>query len=180
MQILDLTYRSPNQSQDQFESFSNNFELNVKKLAQQNPYLMVTLGNFNTKSCNWFKQDKTTAEGSEIEVTSMQFGFHPIINEPMHTLDNSFSCTDLLFTSQPNLIVELGVHSFLHLNSHHLTIFVKFNVQLFNHLLTFRRFGPVKMPILILLGLLTPILTGKEDLAELLLTKKLKFSGKLL
>ena len=46
-----------------------------------------------------------------------------------HILSTSSSCIDLIFTSQPNLITESGVHSSLHSNCYHLIIFAKFNLE---------------------------------------------------
>ena len=37
-----------------------------------------------------------------------------MIKELTHVLDTFLSCIDLIFTSQPNLIIESGVHSSLH------------------------------------------------------------------
>ena len=45
-------------------------------------------------------------------VTS-QFGLRQVIKEPMHILDNSSLCTDLIFMSQANLLIESGVQSSL-------------------------------------------------------------------
>ena len=53
-------YRSPSQSQDDFESFANNFELNINTATAHNYFLTVVLGYFNAKSNLWFKGDKTT------------------------------------------------------------------------------------------------------------------------
>ena len=53
---------SRNQSQDHFESFANNFELNIDAVTANNPFLIVVLGNFNIKSNLWFKGDKTSYE----------------------------------------------------------------------------------------------------------------------
>ena len=53
----------------------------------------------------------------QIFITS-QYGLKQIITQPTHILNNSFSCIDLLFTSQPNLVIELGAHSSLHSNCH--------------------------------------------------------------
>ena len=41
-----------------------------------------------------------------------------MINDPTHLLKSSSSCIDLIFTSQPNLITESGIHPSLHPNSH--------------------------------------------------------------
>ena len=43
-------YRSPSQTQDEFEKFSDNLELNLGTLSQKNPFLVVAIGDFNAKS----------------------------------------------------------------------------------------------------------------------------------
>ena len=96
-------------------------------MVQRNPFLVVAIGDFKAKSNNWFCHDKTNFEGDAVENLTSQFGFHQVIKEPFHILDTSSSCIDLISTSQPNLIIESGVHSSLHLNCHHQIIFAKFN-----------------------------------------------------
>ena len=54
-------YRSPNQSQDDFESFAENFELKIGAIAANNLFLTVVLSDFNIKC-------KTSSyEGSKID-----------------------------------------------------------------------------------------------------------------
>ena len=48
-------YRSPNQSQDDFESFFNNLEYNLDSVMVNNPYLTVILSHFNAKSSLWLQ-----------------------------------------------------------------------------------------------------------------------------
>ena len=43
-------YRSPNQLEDDFELFANNFELNIYAVTANNLFLTVVLGDFNVKS----------------------------------------------------------------------------------------------------------------------------------
>ena len=43
-------YRSPSQSQDDFEPFANNFELNIDIATANNAFRTVALGDFNAKS----------------------------------------------------------------------------------------------------------------------------------
>ena len=45
-------YRSPNrsQSQDEFETFSKNLELNLGTVSEKNTFLTVVLDDFNAKS----------------------------------------------------------------------------------------------------------------------------------
>ena len=97
-------YRSPSQSQD-FETFTEDLELNLENLVQKDPFLVVAMGDFNAKSSNWFCQDKTNFEGDAIENLTSQFGLHQVIKEPTHILDTSFSFIDLIFTSRAALII---------------------------------------------------------------------------
>ena len=124
-------YRSPSQSQDDFETFSDNFEMTLETLAQKGSFLTTIIGDFNAKSCNWNSHDKTSFEGSTIESITSQFGLHQLINKPTHLLQSSSSCIDSIFTSQPNIIVESGVHPSLHPNCHHQIIFAKFNLKIY-------------------------------------------------
>ena len=60
-------YRLPNQCQDDFESFINDFELNLDSDIVNNPFLIVVLGDFNAKTSLWYNNDITTYEGSKID-----------------------------------------------------------------------------------------------------------------
>ena len=53
-----------------------------------------------------------------------------IIKEPTHIIGDSSSCIDLIFTTQPNLVMESGVHPSLHSNCHHHITFAKFNLKI--------------------------------------------------
>ena len=79
-----VLHRSLSQSQDEFENFSDNFEMTLGILAQKNPFLMTKIGDFNAKSKNWYSQDKTSFEGKTIESITSQFGLYQLINEPTH------------------------------------------------------------------------------------------------
>ena len=82
-------HRSPNQSEDDFENFCNNFELTLDAVSATNSFLIVATGDFNAKSSNWYTGDTTTSEGSKIEAITSQFGLQQIINEPTHIQGNS-------------------------------------------------------------------------------------------
>ena len=58
--------------------------------------LRLLLGNFNAKSGNWCKNDKTLTEGKPIENVSS----HQMISRPTYILETCFSCIDLIFISQ--------------------------------------------------------------------------------
>ena len=102
----------------------------VGLLAQRNPFLLTAIGDFNAKSSNWYNKDKTSFEGNTIENVTSQLGLHQIINEPTHILPNYSSCIDLIFTSQPNMVIESGIHSSLHSSCHHQIVFAKFDLKI--------------------------------------------------
>ena len=124
-------YRSPSQSQNNFESFIDNFELNLETLFRKNPFLLVAICDLIWKSKFWYCNDNITSQGKALENVKSQFGLHQVIKEPTHILHNSSSCIDLIFASQPNLIIESGVHPSLHPNCHHQLIYAKFNSQIY-------------------------------------------------
>ena len=64
------------------------------------------------------------------ELTS-HYNLHQLINTPTHILPNSESCIDLIFTSQPNLISESGVHASLFPRCHHQIIYAKVNLKVY-------------------------------------------------
>ena len=100
--------------QDEFETFLKNFELTLDKIDVNNPFMAVVLGDFNAKSNNWCKADIISLEGSKIDTIASSYGFNQLIQEPTHILNSSSSCIDLIFTSQPNLVMQFGTHSSLH------------------------------------------------------------------
>ena len=124
-------YRSPSQNQDDFQAFIDNLEMNLETLAQRNPFLMVVIGDCNAKSKHQCSQDSNNFKVIIIENVTSQFGLSQIIKEATHILESSSSCIDLMFTTQPNLEVESGVHPSLHLNFHHEIVFAKFDLQIY-------------------------------------------------
>ena len=75
--------------------------------------------------------DRSIIKGSKIDFLTSQFGVSQIIKEPTHILENSSSCIYLIFTTQPNMVLESGVHHSLHQNCHHQIIFAKFNLKVY-------------------------------------------------
>ena len=124
-------YSSPSQSQDEFERFAKNLELNLDLISANNPFLTAVLGDFDAKSNLLYKNNNTTYEGSKIDNIASQFGLHQLINEPTHLTRNISSGIDLIFRSQPNFVMESGVHSSLHKNCHLQMTYEKFNLQIY-------------------------------------------------
>ena len=81
-------------------------------LFNSNPFLTTAIGDFYAKSDKWSEGDSSTIEGSKIDLLMSQFVLSQIIKEPAHILENSSSCIDVIFTTQPNLVLESGVHHY--------------------------------------------------------------------
>ena len=64
----------------------------------------------------------------------------------MYILDSSSFCVDLVFTSQRNLVIELGVHPSLHQNLSSFMLSLIYKLFTLNH--TAEKFGTIKMRIL--------------------------------
>ena len=86
---------------------------------------------FNAKFNSWCKSGITSLEGFKIDTIPNSYGLNQLIQEPAHILNSSPFSIDLIFTSQPNLVMESGIHSSLHSNCHHQIVFAKFNLSIF-------------------------------------------------
>ena len=107
---LKNLYRSPSQNQEEFNRFLDNLESNLETVSFFNPFLTISIGDFNAKCASWYSKDNSTTEGSKLRLLTSQFGLNQIINEPTHITKNFSTCIDLLFTSQNNLIIKFGEH----------------------------------------------------------------------
>ena len=76
------------------------------------------------------KKGKTTAEGTHVEALTSLYYFHQLISEPTHLLPQSNSCIDLIFTDQPNLVVNYGIQASLNSKCHHQITHCKFNLNI--------------------------------------------------
>ena len=117
--IVSVIYRSPSQNNREFDSFLLNFG-----------QLLIITGDFNTRSSSWWSDNMNTSEGTNLYSLTSSNGFFQLINEPTHVQSNSSSCIDLLFTDQPNLAVNSGVHASLHPHCHHQIVHTSFNLNI--------------------------------------------------
>ena len=108
-------------------------------IAKYSLFVLIT-GDFNVRSTNWWKNDLSTSEDTQVDSLTTSYGLSQIISDPTHILPNSSSRIDLIFTNQPNLVTESGVHPFLHPKCHHQIVFAKLNPKveyppLYEHLI---------------------------------------------
>ena len=123
-------YRSPSQCDNEFETFLNGFEILLDNVYNVVSNGVTILGDFNARCKNWWDNDINTLQGIRIDALATTYGFYQLIKEPTHFTTNSASCIDLIFTNQPNITTDSGVHSSLHTNCHHQLIYAKLNVDI--------------------------------------------------
>ena len=129
--FITVLYRSPSQSLEEFERFKTGLESTILNINNSNPFLTIFLGDFNAKNPLWWSGDISNSEGLELNELSSHYNLHQLINTPTHILRDFESCIDLLFTSQPNLLSETGVHASLFPRCHHQIIFAKVSLKVF-------------------------------------------------
>ena len=119
----------------------NNLELLLDNTANQNSFVHMIIGDFNTRSKKF--------EGKKFEFLTSKCGFKQVISDQTHILESSSSCIYFIFTPQPNIVMKSGVHYSLHPNCYHQITHAKFNLKTLYHLHMKESFGNIKMQIMI-------------------------------
>ena len=128
--FVTVIYPSPSQNNGEFNLFLSIFEQLLNEINQCKPMLSIITGDFNARSSSWWANDSTTLEGTSLYSLTSSHSFCQLINEPTHIQRNSSSCIDLIFTDQPSLAVNSGVHASLHPNCHYQIIHTSFNLNI--------------------------------------------------
>ena len=101
----------------------------VSKMNTERPFCVIITGDFNCRSAQWWENDMENNEGKFFEPLTSDLGLNQLISEPTHLMGSSKSCIDLIFTDQPNLVIETGVHPSLHEQCHHQIVHRKLSVS---------------------------------------------------
>ena len=131
--LVSVIYRSPSQNNDEFDAFLFNFQKLLNDIDNRKPSLSIVTGDFNSRCSSWWSKDINSPEGLKLFSLTSTNGFSQLIHEPTHIQPNSSSCIDLMFSDQPNLSVNSGVHASLHQNQncHHQIIHSSFNLNIY-------------------------------------------------
>ena len=123
-------YRSPSQTADNFDSFLDNLKSSLDAMTDNNPFLVVAIAYFNARSSSWCINDKSNYEGTKINCLATEYDLKQVVKELTDLLESSSSCIDLIFISQPNLVMDAGVHPSLHANCLHQIVYAKYNLKI--------------------------------------------------
>ena len=91
----------------------------------------VITGDFNARMSCWWSEDINTSGRLKLLSLTSANGVSQLINEPTHLQTSNSSCIYLIFTDQPKLSVNSGVHALFHPNCHHQIVHSSFNLIIF-------------------------------------------------
>ena len=96
----------------------------LSAMSTKEPYCIIITGDFNCRSPHWREDEHENDEGKIFETFTAELGLQQLVCKPTHFIGESKTCLDLIFTNQPNLFLETGVHPALHKQCHHV-VFAK-------------------------------------------------------
>ena len=126
--IVFIIYRSPSQNNCEFDSFLRSVERLLSDIKKSKRFLSGITGD--ARSPYWWSEDINTSEGLKLLSLTSANGVSQLINKPTILQTSNFSCIDLIFTDQPNLSVNSGVHASLHPNCHHRIVHSSFSLNI--------------------------------------------------
>ena len=124
-----VMYRSPSQSSIEFESFLSGFEDMLSSVLFSKSQFTVILGDFNGRSSKWWSNDITNPNSTITDFLTTTHGFKQLISDATYILPQSSYCVDLIFTDQPNYVIDCGTHLSLNKTWHHQITFCKLNLK---------------------------------------------------
>jgi len=133
--FFSVIYRSPANKvgSPKFDEFLNDFQRLYVNIKNEKPYTTYFVGDFNGHSNIWWPDGDTNPEGRGIEELTSSLGLIQLINEPTNMEpQKNFSCIDLIFTDQTNMIMESGVRPSLDKQCHHQITYCNTNFKIPN------------------------------------------------
>ena len=77
--MISVIYRSPSQSNIEFDLFLANFEQLLCEINNRKPYLSIITGDFNARSSSWWSKDINTPEEIKLFSLTSANGFSQLI-----------------------------------------------------------------------------------------------------
>ena len=109
--MISIIYRSPSQNNSELDSFLMNIDHLLSEINKCKPSLPVMICDFDARPRKQWIKDVNTTEGSKLLSLTSSNGFFQLISKLTDIQTNKSPCTGLIFTNQPNLSVNSGVHS---------------------------------------------------------------------
>ena len=127
--FLTCLYRYPSQNREQIQSFCDSLDSLVNNMNSLNPAISTITGDFNGKRSKWYSFDLSDKIGKELDTITSTAGYSQIIDKPTHFTNHSCSCIDLIFTSNPSILVDSVIEKSLSSSWHYDIIYGKINFR---------------------------------------------------
>ena len=127
--FLTCLYRSPSQNREQIHSFCDSLDFLLSDIKSLNPAISIIAGDFSGKCSKWYSFDTSDNIGKELDTITSTAGYSQIIDKPTHFTKKSSSCIDLIFTSNPGMLVDSGIEKSFSSSRHHDVIYGKNNFR---------------------------------------------------
>ena len=112
-------HRSRSQSHDELKNFFSELNLLLTNINNNQPAYSVLIGDFNAKCSKWCNSDKNNIAGLEVDDITTTAGFSQLINKPTHVIDGTFSCIDLIFSSNVSFTRNYRIKPYIYEKYHH-------------------------------------------------------------
>ena len=115
-------HRIPSQSEQQLADFCLNFENICQNISDE--------CDFNAKCMDWWSGGINNKYGLELKRISSTYGYTQMINDEPTNFEPSKtpSCIDLIFSTNPDIMLDRGVFPTLCSTCHHQMIYCKVNL----------------------------------------------------
>ena len=87
--FLTCLYRSPNQNQEQFESFSENLIDVLSGINNQQPTYSIIVGDFNAILSKWCPSDKYNKAGQDTDTFPTTSGYTQMTGQPKYVINET-------------------------------------------------------------------------------------------
>ena len=125
-----MSYRHPNQSLDETESYFSYLNDIIEKIDNEKPKAIVLTGDFNATSSFFWVNDVDTTEGRILGEVSISNNLEQLVSEPTHIHDDgTTTCIDLIFTNQKYAFTNVEVLPHTVSQSKHLIIHGEVNLS---------------------------------------------------
>ena len=115
---------------NEFDTFCSNPNLFLSNINDLNPGSSTVIGDFNARTSKWWSSNKETFKSHVIHYIFTAAKYPQLIDQPTHIINNSSSCIDLIFASNPNVICNLCIKLSLLDKCHHNLIFGELNFMI--------------------------------------------------
>ena len=104
-------YRSPNQTNEEFEVFYERLQETIDRIKDKQPHCIILTGDLNCRSKQFWPDDIDSPTGIALDELIESNNLTQLIDQPTNFESRGISCVDLIITDQPNLLVDYGIHS---------------------------------------------------------------------